>query len=204
MSDKFWFSQVDVLLNRRNLSTFWPTKYMTFEEKMNALSRFVIYGSTGLTIMNEEISYLIMGMVIIMFVGIVSSRKTTAAKRRHNVARHVNPEKMSRVEETCKKPTKDNPMMNQLTTDYGTNKRDFAVACPVGEVAQDIKNKFFTGFEQDPFDLYDKKHSQRQFTTMPNTDIPSDQKNFALWLYGRPEKMCKSDPSSCSGMFKTI
>ena len=36
-------------------------------------------------------------------------------------------------------------------------------------------------------DVFGKRNSQRQFYTMPNTEVPNSQDEFAKWLYGKPE-----------------
>ena len=42
------------------------------------------------------------------------------------------------------------------------------------------------GLYEDNFDIFGKKHSARQFYTMPVNSIVNDQGSFANWCYGRP------------------
>jgi hypothetical protein len=42
MSSKFWLNDPTILLNKQSIMQLWPCPKMTFEEKMNAISRLVI------------------------------------------------------------------------------------------------------------------------------------------------------------------
>jgi hypothetical protein len=97
---------------------------------------------------------------------------------------------------TCRKPTKDNPFMNPNTTEY--NNSDPPMACNVDDV--DIKENMTKEFNKDLYrdidDLWERNNSQRQFYTVPNTQIPNNQTEFAEWLYKIPET-CKEDQEKC-------
>lgn len=97
---------------------------------------------------------------------------------------------------TCKKPTINNPLMNLNITDY--NAGDKPVACNSNE--EDISEEIRINYNKDLYenieDLWDKKNSERQFYTTPNTAIPNNQKEFAEWLYKVP-LTCKEDQTNC-------
>ena len=50
------------------------------------------------------------------------------------------------------------------------------------EVKEDVKHAFFDGFQQNPYDLYNNKHSQRQFFSVANTTVPNNQESFAQFV----------------------
>jgi hypothetical protein len=97
---------------------------------------------------------------------------------------------------TCRKPSKDNPFMNPDITEF--NDGDPPGACNLDD--EDIKDDMRVNFNHDLFrdvdELWEKKNSQRQFYTMPNTSVPNNQTEFANWLYKIPQ-ICKSDNSGC-------
>lgn len=97
------------------------------------------------------------------------------------------------VKETCTKPTKDNPFMNYMISDYKDEPNKLK-ACT--NVEKEIDDNFNHNLYKDIDDLFEKKNSQRQFYTMPNTQNPNDQKAFAEWLYKIPE-ICKTDQEHC-------
>ena len=97
---------------------------------------------------------------------------------------------------TCKRPTRDNPFMNPNVTDY--NNGDSPTACNADD--EDIQKEIGLNFNKDLYrnveDLWDKKNSQRQFYTLPSTSIPNNQVDFAKWLYLQP-KTCKESQDNC-------
>lgn len=97
------------------------------------------------------------------------------------------------VKETCTKPTQDNPFMNFMISDYKENP-DKLKACT--NVDKEIDDNFNHNLYRDIDDLFERKNSQRQFYTMPNTQNPNSQKEFAEWLYKVPE-ICKTDQEHC-------
>lgn len=97
---------------------------------------------------------------------------------------------------TCRRPTTDNPFMNPNIYDYNTP--HVPVAC--NEDDENINEEIKTSFNYDLFrdldDLYEVKNSQRQFYTIPNTSIPNQQMEFANFLYKIPNT-CKEDKYNC-------
>ena len=105
-------------------------------------------------------------------------------------------------EAKCRRPTNNNPFMNPLIIDYNNNK--YNEVNDVGscinnnndEVNKEINDKFNKDLYRDIDDLFDKKNSQRQFYTVPNTMVPNDQTGFAKWCFGQ-QKTCKEDQENC-------
>lgn len=97
---------------------------------------------------------------------------------------------------TCRKPTKDNPFMNPNIYDY--NNGHIPVACNVedDDIKEDIAVNFNHELFRDVDELWERKNSQRQFYTIPNTAVPNNQKEFANWLY-KTRPTCKEDHAFC-------
>lgn len=97
---------------------------------------------------------------------------------------------------SCQKPTLNNPFMNPEILDYNTTLS--AVACNSND--EDINDSMNIGFNHELFrnvdEIYERKNSQRQFYTMPNTAIPNNQTDFAEWLYKIPQT-CKENQVNC-------
>lgn len=96
---------------------------------------------------------------------------------------------------TCRRPTEDNPFMNPTFTDF--NNGDPPAACNVDD--EDINDEMRVNFNHDLFrdvdEIWERENSQRNFYTVPNTAVPNNQKEFALWLYGGSNRYpdCKTD-----------
>jgi hypothetical protein len=98
-------------------------------------------------------------------------------------------------ENTCRRPTKNNPFMNPNITDY--NNGYVPAACNVDD--DQIKDDMYVNFNEDLFrdvdEVWERENSQRQFYTIPNTAVPNNQVEFAKWLYKAPS--CKVDQEHC-------
>lgn len=91
----------------------------------------------------------------------------------------------------CTYPTPNNPFMNITMNEYTENPTR-KKACRMNEKVGEYVNKYFNeNLYRTTEDIYHKNASERQFYTMPSTQIPNDQDKFAKWLYGNPEKTCK-------------
>lgn len=103
----------------------------------------------------------------------------------------------------CRKPTLNNPFMNPSILDYNTIEN--TQACNADD--KDIQDQITVNFNQDLYrdvdDVWERKNSQRQFYTVPNTAIPNLQNDFAKWLYHVPET-CKENQYSCLRYIDTI
>lgn len=97
---------------------------------------------------------------------------------------------------TCRKPSRDNPFMNPHITDY--NNGEIPSACNEDDdgIKDEITKQYNSDLFMDVEDVFDKANSQRQFYTVPNTAIPSNQTDFANWLYKSPVT-CKEDQEQC-------
>ena len=87
---------------------------------------------------------------------------------------------------SCTLPTKHNPFMNILLTEYATNptRKRACTRREVPNIKERIREKFNHGLFRNVDDLYGNVNSQRQFFVMPSTTIPNLQGELATWLYG--------------------
>jgi hypothetical protein len=98
--------------------------------------------------------------------------------------------------ETCRKPTRDNPFMNLNTVDYNIDDQPVACNSDDDEIKEGERTNFNLDLFRDVSDLFDIKNSQRQFFTVPNPSISNDQSGFANWCYKTPET-CKENQVGC-------
>ena len=84
--------------------------------------------------------------------------------------------------------------MNILTSDYSKSKKK---ACVNNDNFQKSDEKYYQNLYQDVNDVWNRNTTSRQFYTLPNTEIPNNQKNFSNWLYKINQKTCKEDPKMC-------
>tara|TARA_Y100001958_G_scaffold151325_2_gene136152 strand:+ start:105 stop:866 length:762 start_codon:yes stop_codon:yes gene_type:complete len=85
---------------------------------------------------------------------------------------------------SCSIPTVDNPFMNLNTYDYSNGPVSKACQSYDNKNIQNmIENQFNNDLFLDSNDLFGRRNSQRQYYTMPNTEIPNGQDKFMNWLY---------------------
>lgn len=88
-------------------------------------------------------------------------------------------------------PTPNNPLMNVMPTDYGKPQKYIGHE-PVERVKPQVEDNFKLGLYQDPNGkLWDRHNSQREYIPQPVAGVPNNQSEFAQWLYGHSEPICK-------------
>jgi hypothetical protein len=184
--DVFWGEDLKILINKERLNEIFPSDTMTRSEKLNSVTRLIIYISLALSMYNKNIKYMYitlisMGVVLFMV---------------KNDANKVKEGFVEKVE--CQAPTKNNPFMNVLMSDYSEAKEK-KIACSTSdiEIKKAIDKNYDDGLYKDSDNLFDKKNSQRQFYTNPSTTIPNDQDSYSKWLY-KSTTSCKEDSVNCS------
>lgn len=188
----FWSNDIHILY--KNYMDFFPTQNQTIEEQLNALYRLIIYTSIILFIYKKDKKYL---LPILIF-GIISIYiyKFRFKYQNKNIENFT--------QEKCSRPTENNPFMNTLMSDYmnyDENKmlKPKLPACNASdpEIKKEMMENFNKNIFRDVSDLFGKMNSQRQFYTMPNTEIPNRAGEFRKWLFG-DMNTCKINSNYCA------
>lgn len=153
---------------------------MTYVEKLNAITRFIIYGSIVLFVLRGDPLVFLIPVVtmVVMYFLVTWGLGMEKLKEDFGIKEYT---------KSCQVPTMNNPFMNVLMTDPPS--RDGA--CKYTETTKEqIESAFNSNLYQDVNDVYGRNNSQRQYYTMPATTVPNDQEKFANWLY-KTEPTCK-------------
>ena len=184
---KPWFEDFTELIRSDAVLNFWPTNEQSPAERVNASSRFVIYATCIVYLIRRDPRIFILGSTVL---GVL------VVMYRSNMVKVRNGPRP----EGCQLPTVDNPMANVLITDYTDNPQR-PVACAYDSVKYPVHGnaRYDSGRSRTTHPEYRRRAAQRQFVSMPVTDIPGDQTRFAEWLYGAKfGSMCKSgDDYAC-------
>jgi len=189
---KFWANDPAVLFTPSELVHIIPLQYMTFEARLNALMRGSIILSVVLMFyIRSSMAFMLPVTVAILTYLIYSWTKNTEATRERVEDFKVN---IGGYDYNVVYPTRDNPMMNQLLTDYNYNPTRIAASelntLPNPRLKDAMDKAWYFNLYRDIDDVWEKANGQRQFYTTPSTTIPNEQGKFAMWLYGYP-KTCK-------------
>ena len=184
-----WYKDINNFFDVNNILLFYPTSEMTYTEKLNSMLRLSIYISIILySFLNDSkvfICFIITAFVTFMLY-ITEERKEDYVDDEY-----LNDDDfMMNKENECTKPTKDNPFMNVLMNEYEDQPKR-KKACNVSDVKEYVDAYFNDNLYKSVDDIYNKNSSERQYFTMPVTEIPNNQEKFANWLYRDPEKTCK-------------
>jgi hypothetical protein len=181
-----WIESPGILFTQSKLKEYIPKKDMSYVEKINAITRFVIYASIILTILRRDLNMMLIPifcMAVIYFLLKWGSEIPELSESFKNVS------------EEMQLPTINNPFMNVLPGDKTTRlKASESTGC----IKKKVEENFDFNLYKNTNDVFGSENSNRQFYTMPNTSTPNKQMDFAKWLYGGPET-CKENTSSCTG-----
>ena len=187
MSDPFWFKKPEILISKRNVLQFWPSKFQTYEERINSITRFILYSGLILSLQKQDSSPMVYSILLVSILAFIS--------KSHNPVLQQILSK-TKLNSDCQMPTKTNPLGNQIPFDDVYRKP----GCKSSTIENEITKNLFAEFPTNGLSNTNKDSIERQFFSTPNTDIVNDQKGFASWLYGAPnKKMCKSNPEHCTG-----
>lgn len=199
--DKFWFDDIYVLIRKDRLIEFLPTRDMTTDERLNALTRLMLYISVILMLYLSKGWPLYLGFIGMVFTYFLHSMRPQTLKppkyAPDETPKLDDPNPFIPSEQpVCTAPTNNNPFMNVLINEYVDNPTR-PEACEYSDVKDDLERGFHYNLYQDLGDnIWDKNNSQRQFFTMPYTTIPNNQGDFARWLY-RVGPVCKENQEAC-------
>jgi hypothetical protein len=191
--DLFWGDDPNILFDKTRLREFFPTVDQTLSEKMNAITRLVIYVSIALSVYQGKATAAHFGMLLMVILYFMWKTQTITDLTNNigdMVGSMVGTErnKESFKPTRCTMPTSQNPYMNWLVGD-SPSKPPACVGTGVQEQAANLLNdQLFSDVD----DLYSRNANQRLFRTMPNTRSISDNEKFANWLI-KNEKGCKTD-----------
>ena len=185
----FWANDPSILLNKNELFQLWPCKTMTFEEKMNAITRTVILLSLLGFLSSFSFKFLFIGLittVVIYFVyksNILKEKKEgffSDEKNRSAQIKITNPETLEvNLKSEFQDITKKNPFNPDVHDDINKETKKMIQYLNPG-IKNTNKQLFGDLGERYEFDT----QSQWYFYSTPNTKVCNDQGAFADYLYG--------------------
>lgn len=190
-TEEFWFKNISVLFDKNKLLNYFPSSDMPLNEILNSLVRLSFYVSIIFIIFRRNLNYIFITIYMLIITYLIYYNLSDEDKKKYEeFDNHY--DKKNYVN-----PTDDNPFMNCLQEDYeknperiASNEAELYNEKQYEEIQEDVNTKFNDDLFQDMTDIYNNRNSQRQFYTMPNTQIPNDQTSFAKWCYETP-KTCK-------------
>jgi len=181
----FWINNPSILFNSQHITEIWPSSNMSRDEKLNAITRFVILVSLfGYMCINRFI-IIVFGMIVIGIIVLLYHNQT------EGMAPYFTNDHKANI-------YTNNPFNNVLITDYISNpdkpefKEDYTPdletrlnnSIKSSIIEQNKDNDEITDIFKSDGDNLDLEKSSRQFFTNPITTIPNKQDSFLEFCYG--------------------
>jgi hypothetical protein len=182
-----WFKDPRGFVREDRLARIIPEAHAPLAEQLNAVLRFALYYGVALLVLRRCLAAVyIPAVVAALTYGVYSANASQRATMREDMSIDA------RTGRACTRPTRDNPFMNVLPSDYSRNPHRPA-ACDIGnrKVASRAEAMHAHNLYSDSDDVYSRRTSSHAFYTTPSTTIPNDQGGFANWLYAGPKRTCK-------------
>jgi hypothetical protein len=218
---KFWIYDASTLANKNHMLELWPYQYLSMERKFNSISRLIIYLTIIGYFFSRQLNVLVAGIItLLMFITLYHVQKND---KREGMGQYNKFEKYDKgadfkniMKDTFTLPTRTNPLMNVMMDDYKyNNKKKKAAPSYNKSVLKNINKVSKTPLLSNGLtknsklfrDLGDNlnfEHQMRNFHTMPNTQIPNNQRSFAEFCYGNMASCKDGDDVSCSKNLRRV
>lgn len=185
----FWIHKPQIIFQRNVITEISINGKMSLEEKLNALTRFVILITTIGYMLMRQTSILLLGMSFLCIIVLYYYYLKDSKGFRESFAMIHKINKPNEI-------YKSNPFDNPLTTDFSTNNK--VKEAPNNEVyidkitdaaklnvmelnsSNNDRDKLFNDLESN----YQFDNSMRQFNSIPGSSVPNNQENFLKYCYG--------------------
>ena len=189
MSDIFWLKDPTILFKNDKITQIWPYEEMTYNEKLNATTRFIILVSVGGYILMNNYLILLFGLILILLIVFINGYyKNEVKEGLQNMKNQIKDEE---------KHTRVNPLYNVMLNDYTDNPKKEAASTEYNEEKEELINHQVKNFiyenNKDNKDIgkifdnlgnnLDFEKSMRQFHINPSTTIPNSQDDFLKYCY---------------------
>jgi hypothetical protein len=200
----FWYENPSILYQSESLTEIFPSRRFDMTRKLNALVRLAFCYGVLMYLYEKERKYLYLPVVVLGITWIVHYKQKDSGKAQV-MKDSINGQladltKLNALETECRIPTKDNPFMNPTLREYGSDQPTPPKSCPsynnVG-VQKRVEDLFNEDLYRDVTDVFGKNNSQRQYYTVPGSQIPNDQGSFSQWLYGTPPTCKEGNRTAC-------
>ena len=214
-STSFWINDFSVLFNKNDINQLWPLQNMSFEEKLNAITRLIILLTLLGFLITKKQKILYTGIITLLAIIFLYKMKTQEnLKKKINVKEGFhNPELYRMLKNNFTNPTSANPLMNVLPAEIQDNpNRNPAAPAYNKAVEEEINNKtkeFITNNFDDTTNIDERlfkdlgdsvtfDNSMRTWYANANTSIPNNQQSFAEFCYGDMISCKEGDEFGCT------
>ena len=218
MTTQFWMNDPSILLNKEVITELWPKQKMSYNGKLNAITRLILFLTIIGFAFTRSIRILLVGLGTLAAIGILYKIKLGNESNNSEIEGFEEPvfkkkltfkELRPALNQEFKAGNKRNPFSNVLLTDIMDEpERKAAPPAFNPEVSEDIitstkrsvqhmnqgiknTNKQLFG---DLYENFELDQSNRVFYSTANTRVANDQGAFGNFLYGVMPSAKESNP----------
>ena len=200
---KIWLTNPSILLKKEYITQVWPTKNMTKEEKINAITRLVIIFTVLGFLVTQNYNFFLTGFITLGVIAILfyaNEKKSSSNDNKVSKEGFTNSGLYQSSKNNFTNPTKKNPFMNVLLPEIQDNPKRKRAAPAYNravekQINEDTQDMIVSNFDNDPEikkklfstlgdSLEFEDFGQYNFYATANTRVPNDQKDFAEFCYG--------------------
>ena len=207
MTEIFWLKDPMILLNKNYITNVIPSQDLSYDAKLNAITRLIIIICVLGYLLTRNIRIII--SAIISIIGIIIMYNINKGKQNQKkiigkaLKEGFNSDILYNLSKSSMTtPTKENPLMNVMLPEIQDNpKRNMAAPSFAPKVEKEINESVKKNLDpklfQDLGDNIEFDSSMRSFYATANTQVPNDQKAFAEFCYGGMKSCKEGDGLAC-------
>ena len=214
-----WFKDPTVLIDKNSFFQIWPCQNMSREEKINSITRLIIYLTFFGYLITQNLNILISGiitLIILVITYFILNKKHLQLLDKLNKESFSNEQMYENLKHNFTNPNTKNPNMNILLPEINDNPERLIAAPSYNkaverEINNSVKNIVRNNFKDPTIDEklfrsnenefspdeFQFEQSMRQFYTTANTNVPNNQKEFAQFCYGNMASCKDGDVEQC-------
>jgi hypothetical protein len=213
----FWINEPTTLFNKNEITQIWFNSSMTFEAKLNAISRLVILLTMIGFIATGELKFIVIGIITLACIACIYlvRQNQPVPKEGFETTAITDPITLDSMLKTeFVKTNKYNPLSNVLLTDIGddpnrkpappsfnvsvSNDIDAATKQAIQMMNPNIDNTTKQLYGDDIVENINFDNSMRAFYSTSNSRVTNDQSAFANYLYGDMPSCKTGDAFACT------
>lgn len=192
MPTQFWTNDMTILFNNEHILELWPYKSMTYEEQLNATTRFIILVSLfGFMILNNYL-VILMGVILVLVIITIYSSSNKRDKENMDNLNSIGENESGKLNAIPQNPFQ-NVMLTHYTDDVNKPEVTEKYSPSMEEEINEKTKEFIFENNKDNADIHkafnslgnelEFEKSMRQFYINPSTSIPNTQDDFLEFCY---------------------
>ena len=181
----FWIKDPTILFNQKYITQVWPYSYLNYEEKLNAVTRFVIIITVLGYMLLNRFSIIILGLIVIGSIVLLYKKKDGFFIPTLKPFIKQDIEQNNPFGNVMMNDYKYNPHKKPVVGDYTPNvEHDINTKIKEFIVQENQDNNEISKLFNNLGDQFSFEQGLRQFYTNPSTTIPNKQDDFLNFCYG--------------------